>query len=360
MFSSETSEIARAVDRAMLLIGGTSLLLLLAITAVMVFFVVRFRRSRSTVTSQNDGHLWLEITWSVVPTIIVGWMFFVAYDGFALMRAEPENPLIVEVTGQRWVWSFHYAEEKVDTTELVVPVGRAVKLKLQAPAGDVLHSFFLPEFRVKEDVVPGKKSWMWFLPEEEGESHIFCAEFCGKDHSKMISRLRVVSEQAYEDWILERKAEQNRPVQLEDVVPPVADAEDWRSEAALLAKAEPLYKTFCVSCHGPAGDGSGMPGVARNFTQAEGWKRSPAEVDVFRTLHAGVPGTPMAAYPNLSSWQKIALAKYVQGFAPQKPEDTSEAWAALIKELSLDQVAPVQKTLPLERAMELVAAESKP
>lgn len=347
----------------MLLIGGTSLLLLFGITVVMVWFAIRFRRSKTKVTSQTGGNTWLEIVWTAVPTVIVLWMFFVGYDGFALMRQPPENPLVVEVTGKRWVWTFHYTEDNVDATEMVVPVNQPVRVELRAPEEDVLHSFYIPEFRVKEDVRPGQQSWLWFLPEEKGEYHIFCAEFCGKDHSKMMTLLRVVSTQDYHAWVREQKAKKNRPMQLEDLVNAIDDPKDWRQPEALRAEAETAYKTFCVACHGAKGDGSGLPGVARDFRSSKGWKKGKGEVDIFRTLTTGIDGTPMRAYPNLSAWQKLALGKYVQEFYLQEfneaaPEDSEADYAALIKEFKLDQIQPPRDVIGIDKAMAILAQES--
>lgn len=355
----ETSNFAREVDHAMLLICGVSILLLVGITAAMVLFAIRFRRGKARTTSQRGGNTALEIAWTVIPTIIVVWMFFVGHKGFSLMRRPPEGALEVEVTGKQWVWTFHYPEENVDSTELVVPVGQPVKAIITSPADDVIHSLYIPEFRVKEDAVPGVKSWMWFLPEEEGVFNIFCAEFCGKDHSKMITLLRVVSDEDWRTWVQEQRLRKLRPISLEDLTTGKDDPENPNSEARLLDGVEPLYRTFCSSCHGDAGDGSGLPRVARDFRSLEGWRGKGKEADIFRTLTTGIPGTEMRSYPNLSGWQKVALAKYVQTFNPNAPEDTEEEYKALVEEYSLDKIQPPRETIPLEKAMEILAREAR-
>jgi cytochrome c oxidase subunit 2 len=118
------SEITREVDRAMWLIGGTSLLLLAGITAAMIWIVVKYRRGNTPRTSQIGGNMWVETVWVVLPTLLVLWMFFVGYKGFTMMRNPPQDAMVVEVTAKQWLWAFRYPEEKLETSEMVVPVNQ--------------------------------------------------------------------------------------------------------------------------------------------------------------------------------------------------------------------------------------------
>ncbi len=348
-----TSDITREVDRALLLIGGMSVFLLVGVTVAMIAFAIHFRRSRARTTKQIKGHTGLEVTWIIIPTLIVTWMFFVGYRGFALMRKVPENAMTVEVTGKQWMWSFHYPEEKLDTVEMVVPVNTPVKVNLTAPPSDVVHSFYIPDFRVKEDAVPGKTTHLWFEAEREGTYNIFCAEFCGKDHSQMISLLRVVSQTAYEDWIRAERAKRYRPLVFEAIVDP---AHSTFGPDELNIDARTLYQTFCAACHGAAGDGSGLPGAARDFTSAADWKHSPKVVDIFRTVTDGIENTQMRAFPNLTPWERVALAHYVRSFMKTElPQDTAADYAALVEEYGLDKVQAPGETIPIEQAMELLS-----
>lgn len=349
------SDIAREVDRAFLLLAAVSLVLLAGITVVMIGLALRYRRGRTPTTTQIEGHKWLEITWIAVPTLIVTWMFFVGYEGFALMRAVPADAMTVEVTGRQWVWSFHYPDDKVDATEMVVPVGQAVKVELTAPPDDVVHSFYIPDFRVKEDAVPGKRTHLWFDAEREGTYNIFCAEFCGKDHAKMLSVLRVVPPAEFRAWVRAQQAKKYRPLVFAAVADPRHAA---FGPDDLNIDGRRLYRTFCTSCHGDAGDGSGLPGVARDFTNPAGWKRSPKVTDIYRTLAEGIPRTQMRPYPNLSPWERVAVAHYVRSLLGRPaPPDTEADYAALVEQYRLDQVQAPRETIPVERAMELLSAE---
>ena len=175
----------------------------------------------------------------------------------------------------------------------------------------------------------------------------------------MITLLRVVPEEEYLAWIQDQRMKKLRPISVADLTTGKEDPDNPNSEASLLASAEPLYKTFCISCHGEAGDGSGLPGIARDFRSVDQWKNGGREVDIFRTLTLGIEGSEMRAYPNLSGWQKIALAKYVQTFNPDLPEDTEEDYAALVEEYALDQIQTPRETIPVDKAMEILAREAK-
>ncbi len=355
--TTAVSEITQEVDRAFMWIGGVSLVLFVGITVALVVLALRYRRSRAAATVQIEGNKVLEIVWIVIPTIIVTWMFFVGYRGFEMMRDVPEDAMRVEVTGRQWSWAFRYPEEGVATTEMVVPVATPVKAALTAPADDVLHSFYIPDFRVKEDVVPGRETYLWFEARREGVYNIFCAEFCGKDHAKMLSLLRVVSREEYDAWIHQQRMKKYKPLELAGVMNPEHRA---FGPDELNIDAAALYGTFCASCHGAEGDGAGLPDEARNFKVASGWKRGPKVSDVYRTLMEGVPGTRMRAYPNFTPWERVALAHEVRRFiGDEAPADSPEDYAALVETYGLDKVQQPRETIPVDQAIELLVAEAQ-
>jgi cytochrome c oxidase subunit II len=356
MTNQPISDITREVDLAFTMMGWISLVLLAGITAAMVWFVVRYRRGRATRTKQIEGNLWLEIIWVVLPTILVTWMFWVGYKGFVTIRTVPEGAMVVQVTARQWSWSFHYPEEKVDATEMVVPVNTPVKVEITAPPDDVLHSFFIPDFRVKEDAVPGKQTYLWFESNRTGDFNIFCAEYCGKDHSQMISMLHVVTEDEYRAWLVAQEKKRYKPLEytgFTDPEHPAFGPDDLNIDASA------VYRTYCASCHGATGDGSGLPGVARNFNDLEKWKKSASVTDIYITLTEGIPGTQMRAFPNFTPWERLALAHAVRGFITRDVPQTTEAdYAGLVEKYELDKIQGPKETIPVERAMELLIEEA--
>lgn len=347
------SDIAREVDSAFLWIGGACLALLLLVTAAMLFLVFRYHHTRNRRPAQIEGNLALEIAWIVIPGILVILMFFKGYRGFELMRGVPPGAMVVNVTGQKWFWTFEYPDHKFSTDRLHLPLGRPVRFNLTAPADDVAHSFYIPAFRVKEDCVPGKLTYLWIEPQQLGVFNIFCAEFCGKDHSKMIAELEVLAPEAFEAWVEARIADRFKPVDIVRAADPAAEEIKARD-------AQKLYRTYCTACHGPQGRGGLVEG-ARDFTSLEGWKNGPTLSGLFKTLAEGIPGTQMRSFPHIPAWDRFALAHRVRAFYPgaDLPSDTPEALAALNQAYKLDQVQPPRRRLPIEKAMELLDRESR-
>ncbi len=294
-------------------------------------------------------------TCNTVKLVILMVMFAWGAKIYIEAYRPPSDAAEYWVTGKQWMWSFHYPEEKLDTSEMVVPVGMPVKVELTAPKDDVVHSFYIPDFRVKEDCIPGQDTYLWFEADRIGLYHILCAEFCGKDHSKMLAILKVVSDEDYDLWVEAERAKRFQPLVYEAFVDP---QHETFGDEGLRIDAESIFLTFCASCHGAAGDGSGLPGIARDFKTATKWKRSPKAVDIFRTLTEGVADTQMRAYPNISPWERVALAHHVRAFMTDPgPDATAEDYAALVEEYELDKIQPPGKTIPVEQAMEILSRE---
>lgn len=191
----------QGVDLAFWYILGISIALLTGITVVMVYFVVKYRRSRNPVASDIRDNYKLEIIWTIIPTLIALSMFYVGWKSYIGLRTVPEDAMEVEVIGQMFSWIFVYDNEKETENELVVPVGQAVKLNISSI--DVLHSFYVPAFRIKVDAVKGMGTYAWFQADEVGEYDIQCTEYCGVDHSAMVGKLRIIPEDEFNKWIEE-------------------------------------------------------------------------------------------------------------------------------------------------------------
>jgi len=195
--NTPASSMTGSLDNVFLYIIGISVVLLLLVTALMIYFAIRYNKKRHPRAEEVHGSTLLEIIWTAVPTILVLTMFYFGFHEFILLRQVPAGAMVVTVTGRMWEWSFEY-ENGRKTNQLFVPVGRPVKLLLHSL--DVNHSFFIPAFRIKEDAIPGRENYLWFQPSSMGPADIFCSEFCGQRHAYMMSKVIVLSEKEFQTW----------------------------------------------------------------------------------------------------------------------------------------------------------------
>lgn len=201
---------ASQVDWINALISDISLFCIFGITGVMVYLAVRYRRrSDHQPTAYITHNATIETVWTVVPTLVVIYLFSYGFVVYREMRTPPANALEINVDAYKWRWEFQHSNGKKATTELVVPLGRPVRLIMKSH--DVIHSFFVPALRVKEDVVGHIYTYLWFTPTKLGEYQIFCAEYCGEGHSAMLGSLKVVSPEQYDDYVLDRTAVELAP-----------------------------------------------------------------------------------------------------------------------------------------------------
>ncbi len=167
----------------------------------MIYFAVKYKRKTANDKTAYITHdTRLEVLWSVIPLFIFLLVFAWGWVLYHDMRTMPANALEIQVTGKQWAWSMDY-KNGVKASVLVVPVHRDVKLILTSE--DVIHSFYIPSFRIKQDAVPGRYTSLWFRAEKLGEFHVFCTEYCGTSHSGMITKLRVLSQEDFDKWLTE-------------------------------------------------------------------------------------------------------------------------------------------------------------
>ena len=202
------SNFVEGVDLAFKIIFGISLFFLAGITTVMLYFVFRYSRKRHPVAVQIKDNNLLEFTWITIPLILVLLMFYYGYVAFSPQRNVPEGAMPITVIGKMWFWTFEYPGGK-QSPILVVPLKKAIKLNLRSY--DVIHSLYIPAFRIKEDVVPGKNNYMWFIPEQLGEYDILCTVYCGLRHSYMETKAKVVTEAEYAVWLKALNASSSEP-----------------------------------------------------------------------------------------------------------------------------------------------------
>ncbi len=248
----------QAVDLVYRYIFGFCIVLLVGITATMVLFVLKYnRKTHPSPEPTADSNIWLETTWFVIPTLIALSMFWYGWKGYKTLIDVPPGAMVVHVTGRQWSWSFQYANGKT-SDELYVPVNRSVKLELTSE--DVVHSFFVPAFRIKKDAVPGMTTYEWFRAPKAGSYDAFCAQYCGLGHSQMTTKVVVMPADKFRQWYNQKT--------------PEAEGAEGK---ALLAK---YGCTGCHSLDGSRGVGPTLKGIfGSEVTVLTGGKERTLTVD---------------------------------------------------------------------------------
>lgn len=200
MLPPAKSTTAEQTDALFHFINVTSVILLLGITVAIIFFAWKYRRrSDEDVTPVITHNSKLEITWSVIPLILVMIVFSWGFSGYMNLTTPPDDAYEIRVVGKSWLWEFHYETGHVSVNELHFPANRPVKLVMSSD--DVLHSLYIPDYRVKMDVLPNRYTSLWFEATETGESIIYCTEYCGRAHSDMLATAHAHSQEDFETWL---------------------------------------------------------------------------------------------------------------------------------------------------------------
>lgn len=278
------STVSGGVDDLFMLMVWISVVSAAGILAAMVYFCMKYRaKDRSAkALSQVDHSNALEITWSVIPLVILVALFAWGFKDYVNLRTAPKEAYEIHAQGQKWKWTFTYPNGYVDDS-LHVPVDKNVRVIIRSV--DVLHSLFIPEFRTKMDAVPGRYTSLWFNATKTGEFPIFCAEYCGTSHSDMLSQIVVHDAKGFDSWLADA-------VKRMDDMPPIE-----------LGKK--IYTTRgCATCHST----DGTPKIGPSFKGLWGKKES---------LTGGVTVTVDENYIHESLMEP--QAKVVQGFAPAMP-----------------------------------------
>ncbi len=194
------STIASSIDSLFDFLFWVSVVGLFAVTVATVWFAWRYRRGRiaADATPYIDGHTPSELTVAGLLFVLVMVIFYWGWVGYERIVNVPANAMEINVTGRQWQWLFEYPNGRKMAGELVVPLGRPVHLLMTST--DVLHSFYVPGFRLKQDVIPNSYTSLWFEPTETGEFQVFCAEYCGTAHSQMLAKLHVLEAKEYDRW----------------------------------------------------------------------------------------------------------------------------------------------------------------
>lgn len=236
------STISGKVDALYFYLSGVTIFFTLLISGVLIFFVIKYRRRNPfEIPRPIAGSHKLETLWSVIPFIIAMSMFAWGAQVYFQMYRPPNNAVEIYVVGKQWMWKIQHSTGQREINQLHVPAGR--KIKLIMTSEDVIHDFFVPAFRVKADVLPGRYTTQWFEATKPGTYHLFCAEFCGMNHSGMIGSVIVMQPTQFDEWLSGSAGQQS---------PAVA--------------GQQLYESLgCVSCHGAQGEGGRGPALTGLF-----------------------------------------------------------------------------------------------
>lgn len=243
MMPVQASTVANEIDWMYMAIYWLSVFFFVGIVGVMTYFVIKYRRRSEDEKAQSDltHHTGLELTWTIIPLLLSVAIFYVGLQGYVKLRQTPPDAYQVNVIGQKWNWTFEHRNGASEVGRLKVPAGRPVELVMMS--SDVLHSFYIPAFRVKQDVVPGRYTTLWFEATQPGIYQALCTEYCGTQHSQMGAIIEVLEPAEFERQIAEDAAWLDK---VDESVPgALADA-----GARLFAR--------CASCHSL--DGSRLTG----------------------------------------------------------------------------------------------------
>ena len=196
----QASTIAKSVDNLYYFLTAITLFFTALIFSLIFYFMIRYRRRAPGERPKAiEGSLPLEVMWTVIPTLIVAFIFVWGSVLYFQNAEPPKGSMEIFVTGKQWMWKVEHPEGQREINELHVPVGRPVKLTMTSE--DVIHDFFVPAFRVKKDVLPGRYTSLWFEATKTGTFHLFCAQYCGAFHAGMVGEIIVQEPDEYERWL---------------------------------------------------------------------------------------------------------------------------------------------------------------
>lgn len=240
------TEIAHHVDQLYGFLLWASFISCVLVIGGFIYFSIKYkRRSDNDKTAYITHNNILEFTWSFIPFVIFMIVFAWGWWIYSDMRSFPKDSFEIQVMGQKWNWNFTYKSGKKTAGELIVPVNTPVKLVMTSV--DVLHSFYIPAFRIKQDVIPGRYTALWFNADKVGEYQVFCAEYCGDKHSAMLAKVHVLPKEKFEEWL------QNNPYK----------------DLSVSEIGQKVYAARCIACHNTTNVKSVGPGFAGIWGKAE-------------------------------------------------------------------------------------------
>ncbi len=300
------SPIAEQYDQLFWFVHLSSFILIIGILGAIAYFVYKYRRkSEEDVTPVITHNANLEALWAIIPLILVLISFAWGYRLYAKMNTPPEEAYEIRAIGQQWLWLFVYPNGIKTTGELHVPAGRPVKITTNSR--DVIHSLYIPTFRVKQDVLPGRYTTIWFKAEEPDTAMVYCTEYCGTSHSNMLGTIVVHSPEEFQQWLQEAQGGGEKP---EDLTPA-----EWGSQ---------LYQQYaCNTCHTTDGTrliGPSWQGLFGSTIPLENGQTVTADANYIREsilepqakIHEGYPPVMVSYQGQLNDRQINAIIEYIK------------------------------------------------
>jgi cytochrome c oxidase subunit II len=289
LFPESASSVAPQVDALFFAWSAVSLFFTALIAILIIYFMARYRRRHEDeVGLPERAPIWLEIAWSVIPLAIALAMFAWGTQVFVEIYRPPADAVTYYGVGKQWMWKFQHPGGQREINRLHVPVGQAIQMKLTSE--DVIHSFFVPAFRVKQDAVPGRYTTVWFRATKPGVYHLFCTEYCGGEHSRMIGSVVALEPQHYEEWLA---------------------GGGMSGQPVTASGAELFQQLACQTCHGEGGKGAGTSGMAA---------RGPALTGIFGSQVAIADGSTVLADESYVRESILnPMAKVTAGWQPIMP-----------------------------------------
>ncbi len=311
LFPERASTMAGRVDALYFFLIGVSAFFIVLIASLIVYFAYRYRRrSRGEVGHRVTGGFALEVMWTAIPVMLTMVMFFWGASVYFSMGAPPADTIDIYVVGKQWMFKFQHLGGQREIDELHVPTGRAVKLTMTSE--DVIHDLYVPAFRIKADIIPGRYTTIWFTPTRPGTYHFFCAQYCGTKHSGMIGQVVVMEPADFQAWLA-----------------------GGSGEGSLASAGEKLFQDLgCITCHRPDGQGRGptLEGLFGHQVQLTSGQVVTADEAYLRTCILTPGGTGVAGYqPIMPSFQGVVseeqllqLIEYIKSLAnkaaPPQPQ----------------------------------------
>jgi cytochrome c oxidase subunit II len=316
----QASSIARQVDYLYYFLSFIAIFFSVVIFSAVFYFSIRYRRRQeSMVPKPIHGSLPLELAWSIGPGLIC--MFIFAWASILYFRNAnpPEGSMEIYVVGKQWMWKLQHPGGQREINELHVPVGRPVKLVMTSE--DVVHSFFVPAFRVKKDVVPGTYTTVWFQADQPGQYHLFCTQYCGTQHSQMIGWVYVMQPRDYEKWL------------------------SGGGGGNMASSGERLFQRLgCQTCHvaGGGGRGPSLPGIYGKPVLFEDGTKAIADDDYIRESILNPAAKVVAGYKpvmptfqgQVSEEQILQLIAYIKSLTKEQAGTAGSASEGLSDETS--------------------------